>query len=82
MRMLPNLLVVAPGDPVETRHATRALVERSGPCYLRLGKAGEPVVHKGEIEFELGKAIRVRNGGCHPHSTGGMLYNTVAAARG
>jgi hypothetical protein len=46
MRMLLNLLIVAPGDPIETRHATRALVERSGPCYLRLGKAGEPVVHK------------------------------------
>jgi len=81
MRVLPNLLVVAPGDPVETRHATRALVEHSGPCYLRLGKAGEPVVHKGEIEFKLGKAIRVRNGGdVTLISTGGMLYNTVAAA--
>jgi len=81
MRMLPNLLVVAPGDPVETRYATRELVERPGPCYLRLGKAGEPVVHKGEIEFELGKAIQVRNGSdVTLMSTGGMLYNTVAAA--
>ena len=71
MRMLPNLLVVAPGDPVETRHATRAIVERPGPCYLRLGKAGEPVVHKGEIEFELGKAIQVRDGSrCNPHVDG------------
>ena len=81
MRMLPNLLVVAPGDPVETRHATRAVIERPGPCYLRLGKAGEPVVHKGEIDFELGKAIRVRDGGdVTLISTGGMLHNTVAAA--
>jgi transketolase len=81
MRMLPNLLVVAPGDPVETRHATRALVEHRGPCYLRLGKAGEPTVHKGEIDFKLGKAIQVRSGSdVTLMSTGGMLYNTVAAA--
>ena len=81
MRMLPNLLVVAPGDPVETRYATRALVERRGPCYLRLGKAGEPIVHQNEIDFELGKAIRVRDGGdVTLISTGGMLHNTVAAA--
>jgi transketolase len=81
MRMLPNLLVVAPGDPVETRHATHALVEHRGPCYLRLGKAGEPIVHKSEIHFELGKAIQVRNGSdVTLMSTGGMLYNTVAAA--
>jgi transketolase len=81
MRMLPNLLVVAPGDPVETLHATRAIVEHAGPCYFRLGKAGEPVVHKGEIDFILGKAIRLRDGGdLTLMSTGGMLHNTVAAA--
>ena len=47
MRMLPGITVMAPGDPVEAAHATRAVVEQSGPCYLRLGKAGEPIVHKG-----------------------------------
>ena len=31
MRMLPNMRVVAPGDPVETRAATRAIVESAGP---------------------------------------------------
>ncbi len=41
MRLLPNMIVVAPGDPVEARAATRAVVAQSGPCYLRLGKAGE-----------------------------------------
>src|SRR5687768_13663834 len=43
MRILPGMTVVAPGDPVETRHATRAVADASGPCYLRLGKAGEPI---------------------------------------
>ncbi len=81
MRSLPNLVVVAPGDPVEACAATRAVIAYHGPCYLRLGKAGEPVVHQSPIEFELGKAIRMREGkDVTLISTGGILLNTVRAA--
>ncbi len=81
MRMLPGMTILAPGDPLEARHATRALVEHPGPCYLRLGKAGEPVVHGGDIDFEIGRAITVREGSdAALISTGGMLHNTVTAA--
>ena len=45
MRAMPNMLVVAPGDPAETCLAVRALVDHQGPAYLRLGRAGEPEVH-------------------------------------
>src|SRR6266446_3673003 len=31
MRSLPGMVVVAPGDPVEARAATRAIVEYTGP---------------------------------------------------
>jgi transketolase len=81
MRAMPNLTVVAPGDPVETRAATRAIVSHQGPCYLRLGKAGEPTVHQGPIDYRLGKAIRLRNGNdLTLISTGGMLQTAVKAA--
>jgi transketolase len=81
MRCLPNLLVVAPGDPVETRAATRALAAHAGPCYLRLGKAGEPTVHQAPIDFELGKAITLRPGSdLTLISTGGMLQTAANAA--
>ena len=81
MRCLPNMMIVAPGDPVETRAATRAVTAHHGPVYLRLGKAGEPTVHEGPIAFELGKAIRVREGGdVAIISTGGMLHTAVQAA--
>ena len=81
MRAIPGLVVVAPGDPVEARAATRAIVGYNGPCYLRLGKAGEPVVHKAPIDFALGKAIHVREGAdATLICTGGILQNTVLAA--
>lgn len=81
MRSLPGIVVVAPGDPVESRAATRAITEYFGPCYLRLGKAGEPIVHQSEIHFELGKAIRMREGrDVTLISTGGILQTAVRTA--
>jgi len=81
MRVIPNMVVVAPGDPVETKLATRALVDYDGPAYLRLGRAGEPVVHQNPPEFQIGKAIFLRSGGdITLISTGGMLKNTMDAA--
>jgi transketolase len=81
MRMLPGMTVMAPGDPVEAAHATRAVVEQPGPCYLRLGKAGEPTVHKGEIDFKIGRAIRLRDGkDVTIISTGSLLQTAVDVA--
>jgi transketolase len=74
MRALPNLTVLAPGDPAETRLATKAIVTHDGPCYLRLGKAQEAVVHARAPEFVLGRAIGVREGNAGTLiSTGGIL---------
>ena len=83
MRALPNMLVVAPGDPVEAALATRAVAAHGGPCYLRLGRAGEPRVHSScHIGFQLGRAITVKDGGdLTLIATGGLLKNTVEAAR-
>jgi transketolase len=81
MRVLPNMTVVAPGDPIESKLATRAIAAHLGPCYLRLGKAGEPIVHQIEPEFQLSKAITVRSGqDATLISTGGMLELSVQAA--
>lgn len=81
LRALPGMVVVAPGDPIEAEHATRAVAAHQGPCYLRLGKAGEPIVHRETIDFKLGKALTVREGGdLTLISTGAMLHSCVKAA--
>jgi transketolase len=81
MRTLPNMTVLAPGDPIETRLLTVAATERPGPCYLRLGKAGEPIVHTSTPEVAIGKAIILREGDVGTLiSTGGTLAMTVKAA--
>lgn len=82
MAVLPNMTVVAPGDPVETRTATTALAMAHGPAYLRLGKSGEPVLHREKINFQIGSAIQVQEG-CDLTliSTGGMLGTAIDAAK-
>lgn len=81
MRALPEMTVVAPGDPVEADLATRAVIANPGPCYLRLGRAGEPVLHQAKPSFSLGKAIRVREGeDLTLISTGGMLATALEVA--
>ena len=81
MRTLPGMIVIAPGDPIEAAAATRALCADIGPAYLRLGKAGEPVVHSGPIDFAIGRALRLREGeDVTLISTGGTLRYTVECA--
>jgi transketolase len=81
MRAMPEMTVLAPGDPVETRLATAAAAAHEGPCYLRLGKAGEPVVHATEPDFEIGRAIQLRDGDdLTLISTGAMLATAATVA--
>jgi len=64
MRALPNMVVVVPCDATEARRAARALYKSVGPTYLRLNRMPIPLVWKSENEcqFEIGKALKVREG--------------------
>jgi transketolase len=82
MSAMPNMKVLAPGDPLEARAATSALAASPGPAYLRLGKAGEPVLHAGPIHFSIGRAIQLQDGRDFTIiSTGGMLGTALEATR-
>ncbi len=61
--------------------AVQSSLTHDGPLYLRLGRAGDPVVHQQPPPFAFGRAITVREGSdCCLISTGGMLPVAVAAA--
>jgi transketolase len=81
LRLLPHMTVICPGDPVEVRLALRAATKHDGPVYMRLGKKGEPVIHKSDPQFTIGKGIVVREGrDVCLLSTGNMLPEAVTAA--
>src|SRR4051812_1113889 len=62
LRLLPEMTVLAPCDEVELRLALRQALTLDGPAYMRIGKKGEPVVHRQAPEFRIGSAITVRRG--------------------
>jgi transketolase len=81
MRSLPYMNVVAPGDPQEAKFATEFFAQGNGPGFLRLGRAGEPIVHEGNINWQFGKAIKVREGkDLTIIATGSMLKKAVETA--
>ena len=61
VRSLPNMVVATPGDPVEARAIAKLSSSYEGPMYIRLGKAGENVVHIEEaININIGDICPVR----------------------
>jgi transketolase len=82
MRSIPNITVISPADCTETVKATLALADHPGPAYLRLGGGvPEPVVYKTDYDFEIGKAIRLRDGDeVVIVATGSMVHQSLGAA--
>lgn len=56
MRVMPNMVVVVPGDSVEAEKATLALAKDPRPGYIRLARDNTPIVTTKDTPFEIGKA--------------------------
>lgn len=81
MRVLPNMIVVAPGDSVEAEKATLALAENGKPSYIRLAREKTPIFSTEHSPFELGKAYVLREGNdVSLMGTGTMTYQMLVAA--
>jgi transketolase len=81
MRVLPNMVVVIPGDSIEAEKATQAIAENGKPSYIRLAREKTPVFSTVESPFEIGRAYVLREG--HDVTllgTGTMTYQLLVAA--
>ena len=58
----PGMTVIVPADAISTAKATRAMLEREGPMYLRLGRPAVPRIYDENSEFTIGRANQVRDG--------------------
>ena len=83
MRSIPGMTILSPADSTEVVKATEALMDFEGPVYLRLcGEAGDPMVYKEDYQFEIGKAITLREGSdVTIVATGTMVYQSLQAAK-
>ncbi|MCA9329719.1 transketolase family protein [Candidatus Saccharibacteria bacterium] len=80
MRVLPNMIVIAPADSIEAEKATIALAQDSRPAYLRLAREAVPVITTKQTPFAIGKAYVLREGkDISIMSTGTMTYQALVA---
>ncbi len=59
---LPNFTVVVPADEISTDKAVHALGAITTPAFLRAGRPNVPLLYENGCDFQLGKAIKLRDG--------------------
>jgi len=81
MRVLPGMRVLVPADYVAAKAAIRLAATTPGPFYVRLGRAGVPVLYGDDYRFELDR-VRVLREGIHITlaACGVMVEQALAAA--
>ena len=62
MRSIPNMVILNPADPQETRLAVKAAMDYVGPVYLRLGRLAVPTIFDENYKFQIGKGVEVAAG--------------------
>jgi transketolase len=80
-RCLPEIVVLAPCDAIETKKATLAAAKYKGPVYLRFAREATPIFTRPSTSFQIGKAEIFKTGrdvaviACGP-----LVYNSLVAA--
>lgn len=87
MRVIPNMIVIAPADVHEARKATLAAAKYEGPVYIRVGRSNTSVVTTPESPFEIGKAEVLYERDVNLEKkvgivvTGTLLFNALKSAQ-
>ncbi len=81
MKMLPNMTVINPCDFNQTKAATMAAAKWVGPVYLRFGRPVVPNFTPVDQQFEIGKAILLKEGSdVTIFATGHLVWKALEAA--
>lgn len=81
MRVLPNMVVLAPCDSLEAERATLAMAADNRPNYMRVAREATPIITTQETPFEIGKAYVYWYGDdVTLIATGTMTYQAMVAA--
>jgi len=82
MRVLPNMVVIAPCDSLEAEKATLAMSLDKRPNYMRLAREATPIITSEDTPFEIGKSYVYKTGtDISIIATGTMTYHALLAAQ-
>lgn len=83
MQVLPNMVVLSPGDAIEAKKMVKLMINDPRPNYIRLPRASLPTFSTPDDPLEIGKAYLVRqddNAMVTIISTGSMTSNALLAS--
>ena len=82
MKMLPGMTVINPCDYNQTKAATIAIADHSGPVYLRFGRPKVPIFTPENQNFEIGKGLLLNEGSdVTIFATGHLVWEAVEAVK-
>lgn len=83
MRVLPNMIVIAPSDATQTKKIVHLMAEKKGPMYARVGRADAPLIYgKNDIsDIKIGKGMIVAEGSDITFITSGTMVEPALEAR-
>ncbi|MCL2173718.1 transketolase family protein [Candidatus Saccharibacteria bacterium] len=62
MRVLPNMIVIAPGDAIEAEQVAVVMARDARPNYVRYPRADSSVIFDNQHQFEIGPAYILKSG--------------------
>ena len=81
LRIIPNMTIIVPADSIETQAVMRYSAVHEGPMFLRISRIPVPDLLPAGAKFELGKAVRLREGNDITLMANGVLvYHALKAA--
>lgn len=82
-RVMPNVNVVCPSDGLQVVKTILAAADYPGPMYIRLtGESNLPVIYHEDFDFEIGRAITLKEGrDVAIVATGTLVYEALEAAK-
>ena len=82
MRVMPNMVVLAPADAVEAKQMAIAMARDKRPNYVRYPRSETPVIFDSTHKFEIGKIYTLREGSdVVVFTTGTMAPAVLEAAK-
>jgi transketolase len=82
LRSIPNLNIISPADSLETLKSVEASIKSEKSCYIRItGGTNNPIIYDKDYKFEIGKAIRLKEGNdITIFGSGAVLSNCLIVA--
>ena len=80
MRSIPGMTVLNPSDGVSASKLIEEAAAIHGPVYVRLGRAAVPILYEEDKEFEIGKAVTLREGSDYTIIATGIMVNEALKA--